>query len=50
VIVDADGEADLPTPPYSTVIEDVAKFLGFVTWVAFFAGLGRDLIRHPQTV
>lgn len=50
VILDAAGEADLPTPPYSAVIEDVAKFLGLVTWVAFFAGLGRDLIRRPQTV
>ncbi len=45
VILDAAGEADLPTPPYSAVIEDVAKFLGLVTWVTFFAGVGRDLIR-----
>jgi len=49
VILDAAGEADLPTPPYSAVIEDVAKFLGLVTWVTFFAGLGRDLIRRPAT-
>jgi len=49
VILDAAGEADLPTPPYSAVIEDVAKFLGLVTWVTFFAGVGRDLIRRPQT-
>ena len=48
VILDAAGEADLPTPPYSAVIEDVAKFLGLVTWVTFFAGVGRDLIRRPQ--
>ncbi|MDP9495076.1 MAG: hypothetical protein M3P87_07540 [Actinomycetota bacterium] len=47
VILDAAGEADLPTPPYSAVIEDVAKFLGLVTWVTFFAGVGRDLIRRP---
>ncbi len=47
VILDAAGEADLPTPPYSAVIEDVAKFLGLVTWVTFFSGFGRDLIRRP---
>jgi hypothetical protein len=45
VILDAAGEANLPTPPFSAVIEDVAKFLGLVTWVTFFAGVGRDLIR-----
>ena len=50
MILDAAGEADLPTPPYSAVIEDVAKFLGLVTWVTFFAGVGRDLIRRLQTV
>jgi hypothetical protein len=49
VVLDAAGEADLPTPPYSAVIEDLAKFLGLVTWVTFFAGLGRDLIRGTRT-
>lgn len=49
VVLDAAGEADLPTPPYSAVIEDMAKFLGLVTWVTFFAGFCRDLIRRPQT-
>lgn len=47
VVLDAAGEADLPTPPYSAVIEDSAKFLGLVSWVTFFAGFGRDLIRRP---
>ena len=49
VVLDGAGEADLPTPPYSSVIEDVAKFLGLVTWVTFFGGFGRDLIRGPST-
>jgi hypothetical protein len=49
VVLDAAGEADLPTPPYSAVIEDVAKFLGLVTWVTFFAGFGRDLISRDKT-
>ena len=47
--LDAAGEADLPTPPYSSVIEDLAKFLGLVSWVTFFAGVGRDLIRRTRT-
>jgi hypothetical protein len=47
VVLDAAGEADLPTPPYSAVIEDVAKFLGLVTWVTFFSSVGRDVIRKP---
>ncbi|MEX1126048.1 MAG: hypothetical protein WEE53_10350 [Acidimicrobiia bacterium] len=49
VVLDAAGEADLPTPPYSAVIEDSAKFLGVVTWLTFFAGFGRDLIRQPES-
>ena len=49
VVLDGAGEANLPTPPYSAVIEDVAKFLGLVTWVTFFAGVGRDLIRETRT-
>jgi hypothetical protein len=48
VFLDGAGEAGLPTPPYSAVIEDVAKFLGLVTWVTFFAGFARDLIRGSQ--
>jgi hypothetical protein len=48
VVLDGAGEAGLPTPPYSAVIEDVAKFLGLVTWVTFFAGFARDLIRGSQ--
>jgi len=48
VTLDAAGEADLPTPPYSAVIEDVAKFLGLVTWVTFFTGVGRDVIQRPN--
>jgi hypothetical protein len=50
VVLDGAGEADLPTPPYSIVIEDSAKFFGLVTWVTFFAGFGRDLIRGPQSI
>ena len=49
VVLDAAGEANLPTPPYSAVIEDVAKFLGLVAWVTFFAGVGRDLIRDRRS-
>lgn len=50
VLLDAAGEAGLPTPPGSGVVEDIAKFLGIVTWTAFFAGVGRDVIRErPAT-
>lgn len=49
VVLDAAGEADLPTPPYSAVIEDVAKFLGLVTWVTFFSSVGKDVIRRSPT-
>lgn len=42
--LDFSGETDLWTPPYSAVIEDLAKFLGIVSWLAFFGGLGRALI------
>ncbi len=48
VVLDAAGEADLPTPPYSAVIEDCAKFLGLVAWVTFFTGVGKDLIRGDR--
>jgi len=50
VILDAAGEAGLPTPPLSAVIEDIAKFLGIVTWTAFFAGVGRDAIKERRPV
>ena len=49
VVLDAAGEANLPTPPYAGVIEDAAKFLGLVAWVTFFAGVGRDLIRDRRS-
>ncbi len=47
VILDAAGELGLPTPPLSAVIEDIAKFLGIVTWTTFFAWVCRDQIRIP---
>jgi hypothetical protein len=43
--LDAAGELDLPTPPLSAVIEDMAKFLGIATWTTFFAWVSRDQIR-----
>lgn len=48
-LLDFAGEAGLPTPPLSAIIEDVAKFLGIATWVAFFARVGRDLIVQAST-
>jgi hypothetical protein len=45
-ILDGAGEAGLPVPPLSGVIEDLAKFLGIVTWTAFFAWFCGDLIRE----
>lgn len=52
--LDFAGEAGLWTPPLAAVIEDVAKFLGIVSWLAFFAGVGRRLIlnrgRDPEQV
>lgn len=45
-ILDAAGEAGLPTPPASAIIEDAAKFLGILTWAAFFAGVGAGVIRQ----
>ncbi len=45
VILDAAGELGLPTPPFSAVIEDIAKFLGIATWTTFFAWVCRDVIR-----
>lgn len=44
--LDLGGEADLPTPPYSAVIEDLAKFMGIVTWLAFFANVSRKAIAN----
>lgn len=45
VILDGAGEAGLPTPPFSSIVEDVAKFLGIATWATFFTWVCRDLIR-----
>lgn len=44
VALDLGGEMGLPTPPYSAVIEDVAKFMGIVTWLAFFTMVSRKAI------
>jgi hypothetical protein len=49
VILDAAGELDLPTPPLSAVIEDMAKFLGIATWTTFFAWVCRDLIKSGSS-
>jgi hypothetical protein len=48
VLLDAAGEADLPTPPLSAVFEDVFKFLGIVTWTYFFAQVARGAIRSSE--
>ncbi len=49
-LLDFAGEAGLPTPPLSAITEDVAKFLGIATWVAFCAWLCAGLIRErPST-
>jgi hypothetical protein len=45
-VLDGAGEAGLPVPPFSGVTEDIAKFLGIVTWTTFFAWFCRDLIRE----
>jgi hypothetical protein len=49
-ILDFAGEAGLPTPPLSPIIEDVAKFLGIATWAAFFAWVCASLIRERAAV
>ena len=50
--LDFSGEAGLPTPPLSAVIEDVVKFLGITVWMVFFYGVGRDIIStsHAESV
>ena len=50
VVLDFAGEAGLPTPPLSAIIEDVAKYLGIASWVAFCAWHGADLIRQRPAV
>lgn len=35
-------------PQYSSIIEDIAKFLGIVAWVTFFGGVCRALIITPK--
>lgn len=46
--LDVSGELGPWTLPYSSVIEDVAKFLGIVSWLTFFGGLGRALIMSSE--
>lgn len=48
-VLDAAGEANLPIPPLAAPIEDMAKFLGIVTWTAFFAWISGDSIRSRMT-
>jgi hypothetical protein len=45
-ILDGAAEAGLPTPPYSSITEDIAKFLGIATWTAYLAGVARSAIRE----
>lgn len=35
LLLDFAGEAGLPTPPFSAIVEDVAKFVGIAVWAAF---------------
>jgi hypothetical protein len=46
VVLDGAGEAGLPTPPFSAIIEDIAKFLGIATWTTFFALAGAAALRR----
>jgi hypothetical protein len=48
VLLDAAGEADLPTPPLSEIFEDVFKFLGIVTWTSFFGRVARGAVMEPH--
>lgn len=50
VVLDFAGEAGLPTPPLSAIIEDLAKYLGIASWVAFCAWLCADLIRQRPAI
>jgi hypothetical protein len=50
VILDVGGELGLPMPPLSSIIEDIAKFLGIATWTAYMAGVARSAIRERQGV
>jgi hypothetical protein len=49
-VLDFGGEAGLPTPPLSAIIEDAAKFLGIASWAAFCAWLCADLIRQRPAI
>lgn len=49
VALDGAGEAGLPTPPFSAIIEDIAKFLGIATWATFFALAGAATLREVMT-
>lgn len=48
VLLDAAGEAGLPTPPYSAILEDIAKFLGIAMWAAFFSSVAAGVVGAPS--
>jgi hypothetical protein len=50
VILDVGGELGLPMPPLSSIIEDIAKFLGIATWTAYAASVARSAIREREGV
>jgi hypothetical protein len=50
VILDVGGELGLPMPPLSSIIEDIAKFLGIATWTAYVASVARSAIREREGV
>jgi hypothetical protein len=49
-ILDGAAEAGLPTIPFAPILEDIAKFLGIATWLAYFAGVASDVIRDRSPV
>jgi hypothetical protein len=48
-LLDFAGETGLPVPPLSAITEDVLKYLGIVSWLTFFSGVARDVIRQTNT-
>lgn len=45
-------ETDGPVPPLSTlsaITEDILKYLGIVSWLTFFSGVARNVIRQTNT-
>jgi hypothetical protein len=46
--MDFAGEAGLPTPPLSAIVEDAAKFVGITLWATFAALEARRAIATSQ--